>query len=289
MEEPEVHGKADEPAVKKPKIALIGFGSLNRDVFKALSQPEGSCPDDWAYDIKVFLRSRQLRKEPLPDGLTSVDSVQRLLDWRPDLIIEAASPQAVRDYVPLCLSAGCTVLVASVSAFVDPLLSEQIFRTAQRGEGRILIPSGAIGGLDYLVALKESGHEITLAYQARKPLATWSNELRAQGVDPETLVEPYVMFQGTAQQAIERFSTRLNVAATLALVGAGMQKTLVQVVVDPALSANEHHVKVTSPLGQMSIKLVNEPSPTGAGTSWIVAQSIIAAVKKRFNSHFAIA
>lgn len=289
MEQPDAQDTTDQPNVKKPKIALIGLGSLNRDVFKALSQPEGSSPDDWAYDIKVFLRSRQLRKEPLPDGLTSVDSVQRLLDWRPDLIIEAASPQAVRDYVPLCLSAGCHVLIASVSAFVDPLLSEQIFRTAQRGEGRVLIPSGAIGGLDYLAALKESGHEITLAYQARKPLATWSNELRAQGVDPDTLTEPYVIFQGSAQQAIERFSTRLNVAATLALVGAGMQKTLVQVVVDPDIAANEHHVKVTSSLGQMSIKLVNEPSPAGTGTSWIVAQSIIAAVQKRFSSHFAIA
>ena len=93
---------------------------------------------------------------------------------------------------------------------------------------------------------------------------------------------------GTAQQALERYSKRLNVAATLALAGVGMQRTLVQVVIDPKVSGNEHHLKVSSPLGHMLFKLSNEPAPGGSGTSWVVAHSIVAAVKRRFNSRMAV-
>ncbi|NLY26713.1 MAG: DUF108 domain-containing protein [Alcaligenaceae bacterium] len=272
--------------MQKTRIALIGFGSVNKDVFRALSEPDPELGES-LYDMKVFLRSRLMRRDPLPDGLTSVDSVQRLLDWRPDLIIEAASPQAVRDYVPLCLMAGRHVMIASVSAFADPFLYEQIFRSAERGEGHISIPSGAVAGLDYLQALK-GVDDVSVTYQSRKAVCAWSDELRAQGLDPSSITEPFMLFQGTAQQALERYSKRLNVAATLALAGVGMQRTLVQVVIDPKVSGNEHHLKVSSPLGHMLFKLSNEPAPGGSGTSWVVAHSIVAAVKRRFNSRMAV-
>ncbi|WP_262393750.1 aspartate dehydrogenase domain-containing protein [Bordetella pertussis] len=77
-----------------------------------------------------------------------------------------------------------------------------------------------------------------------------------------------------------RFPKNLNVAATLALAGIGMTRTRVEVVVDPQARGNQHRIQVRSPLGEMQIELVNAPSPANPKTSWLVAQSVLATIRR---------
>ena len=139
--------------------------------------------------------------------------------------------------------------------------------------------SGAVAGLDYLQALAGRA-DAEVVYESRKPVAAWRAELPALGIDPETLDASRVLFSGSAREAALRFPKNLNVAATLALAGIGMERTRVEVVVDPQARGNQHTVRVNSPLGDMQIQLVNAPAPTNPKTSWLVAQSVLSTIRR---------
>jgi aspartate dehydrogenase len=95
------------------------------------------------------------------------------------------------------------------------------------------------------------------------------------------LGEPVVLYEGDAAPAAQKYPKNLNVAATLALAGVGMQATQVKVVADPGITTNQHTIHVDSPLGTLTTKLVNQPSPGNPKTSWIVAQSVLAVVQRQ--------
>lgn len=67
-------------------------------------------------------------------------------------MVEAASPEAVRELVPVVLEAGRDVVVMSVGALMDPELRKMLEETASRNNATIHVPSGAIVGLDGLKA-----------------------------------------------------------------------------------------------------------------------------------------
>src|SRR5699024_11913727 len=112
----------------------------------------------------------------------------------------------------------------------------------------------------------------SVVYESRKPVAAWKDELQNLGHDPDTLASEVELYSGDAQTAAQRYPKNLNVAATLAVAGVGMEATQVRVVADPAVQHNQHTIRVISPFGALQTRLVNQPSPSNPNTSWIVAQ-----------------
>ena len=115
------------------------------------------------------------------------------------------------------------------------------------------------------------------------PPAAWSAELRALGHDPARLAQPLTLFAGTAREAAAAYPQNLNVAAALALAGPGFEATEVEVVCDPAAAGNEHVVMSESEFGAMSLTIRNRPSPANPKSSWIVGQSLLAAIDQHFS------
>lgn len=256
----------------KHRIALIGFGTIAADVAAGLRQHS----DD--YVMAALCRRSDA---PLPDDVHRLGDFVDLLAWRPDLVVEVAGQGAVREHVENCLKAGISVVVSSVGALADEAQSQALHEAAQAGKARLIIPAGAVGSLDYLNAVRHA-EGVQVVYESRKPAAAWQAELTELGHDAEALREPVVLYEGDAATAAQKYPKNLNVAATLALAGVGMQATQVKVVADPTATENQHTIQVSSPLGTLTTKLVNKPSPSNPKTSWIVAQSVLAAVKRQF-------
>lgn len=254
------------------RVALIGFGTIATDVATGLREH----PDD--YTMAALCRRPDA---PLPDDVQRLDDFVDLLSWRPDLVVEVAGQPAVLEHAESCLMAGIPFLVSSVGALADDTQRQLLYDAAYAGKSRLIIPAGAVASLDYLGAVRHED-DVHVTYESRKPISAWESELIELGHDINTLSEPVVLYEGDAATAAQRYPKNLNVAATLALAGVGMQRTRVRVVADPGVSQNQHTINVDSPLGTLKTTLVNQPSRTNPKTSGLVAQSVLATVLRQF-------
>ncbi|MGX5734380.1 aspartate dehydrogenase [Bosea thiooxidans] len=263
--------------MKPRSVAVIGFGAIAGELVETL-RASAEPP----YRILVWLRPDSPSRERVPAGVDIAESAAELAEFAPDLVVEAAGHAAVREQVLDALSLGLPVLVSSIGALHDEALKTRLVEAAKSHGGRLLLPSGALGALDYVRAVR-SAHELDLTYESHKPPAAWAKELEALGQDPQTVAAPLTLFEGTAREAAAAYPQNLNVAAALALAGPGFERTRVSVVCDPEAKGNTHVVKAQSEFGTMQVTIANRPSPTNPKSSWIVGRSLLAAIDQYFS------
>jgi aspartate dehydrogenase len=101
-----------------------------------------------------------------------------------------------------------------------------------------------------------------------------------RGIDISALTEPLRVFHGSAREAARGFPANVNVAAALALAGIGPDHTEVEVWADPGIDRNVQSVTVTSDAGEATMTMKNIPSPENPKTGRIVAQSVLATLRR---------
>ena len=203
-----------------------------------------------------------------------------LLAKKPDVVVEAASHEAVREYCEPTLRKGVAFIALSCGALCDDALRKRVERAAEKGGALLSVPSGGIGGLDALKAACIAGvDEVTIA--VTKPPAAWRGIAYVEklGVDLGGLREPRVLFDGTAREGVPHFPANVNIAAVLSMAGIGFDKTRLKVVADPALRHNTHYIEIKGRTGNVSIKLENVPAPDNPKTAWLACYSALAALK----------
>ena len=255
------------------RLALIGFGTIARDIHARLGG-EG-------FAFACLLRPDSPSRASLPAGVAALDSLADLLAWRPDLVIEAAGHAAVAETLPQVLAAGIPALPASTGALADNALLLRLAEAAQTGNARLIVPSGAVGGLDYLAALRET-RDAEVRYTSRKPPAAWAPELAAAGLAEKATQAEIVLYEGSAREAAKLYPKNLNVGLTIALA-VGHDRLSVRIVSDPAAAGNTHEIEATSALGSARMSFVNLPSPANPKTSALTAASLTAAIRRQFD------
>lgn len=198
-----------------------------------------------------------------------------------DLVIECASQDAVRLIVPQALQAGRNVMVLSVGAFVDKELRETLFGLAKQHNCKLYFPSGAVVGIDGInSACREGVSSVTLT--TRKPPSglLGAPYLVEHGIEPGTLKNETVLFEGAASEAVKAFPSNVNVAATISLAGIGFDRTMVKIIADPSLSRNVHEITVEGEFGRFCTRVENLPSHDNPKTSYLAALSAISTLKK---------
>lgn len=196
-----------------------------------------------------------------------------LLAGSPDVVAECASHAAVRDYGHVILTSGCDLVVISIGALSDEDLYRRLVESAKVGGARLILPSGAIGGIDALAAARLSGLE-SVVYTGRKPPKAWKGTPAEVLLKLDMLTEPMVFFEGSARKAASDYPFNANVAATLAVAGVGLDNTQVRLVADPAISRNVHEFAVRSACGDFTMKLEGRPSSTNPKTSLMAGYSV---------------
>ena len=204
-----------------------------------------------------------------------------LVEARPDVIVEAASHEAIRAHAEAILSAGIPLIVLSGGALADDALRERLERAAAAHRALLYVPSGGIGGLDALKAVCAAGaDEVRIA--VTKPPAAWKgiDYVERLGIDLDRLQGPATLFDGTAREGVPHFPANVNIAAVLALAGIGFDRTRLTVVADPALRYNTHFIHIRGKTGTIDLRFESVPSPNNPKTAMLACYSALAAIRQ---------
>jgi aspartate dehydrogenase len=261
------------------RIALVGGGTIARLVLEHIRSGElGS------FEVVALMgraggapRARELAAQ---FGVRYVDARAALIDAGPQVVIEAASHEAVRQHLVALLEGGLGVVVLSAGALVDDDLRHAAEAAARRSGALFFVPSGGIGGLDALKTACLAGVD-EVSIQVAKPPAAWKGipYVEVRKINLEGLKSPVTLFEGSAREGVPHFPQNVNIAAILSLAGVGPDRTRLKVVADPALTLNTHTIRVAGRSGRFTVVMENVPAPENPKTTWLACYSALAALQ----------
>jgi aspartate dehydrogenase len=254
-------------------VGLIGYGGIAQDVVAALREAGGG-----VRIVGALCRPR--RAATARAALRDIDIVETLDDLLargPAVVAEVAGQQAVAEHGPSILRRGFDLLVISIGALADPKILEPLKAAARESGSRILLPAGAIGGIDAIAAMRVGGLH-AVRYRSRKPPAAWRGSPAEKVADLDQLKDRTVLYRGSAGEAALLYPQNANVAAAVALAGLGFEATEVELVADPAAPGNVHEIEAEGAAGRFAISLQGKPSRTNPKTSALAALSVARAL-----------
>jgi aspartate dehydrogenase len=252
-------------------VALIGFGAMGQRLHQLLGR---YAPRVRVVGVLVRSGPSAAASELLGVSTPVVASLDGLLALRPKVVVECAGHAALRAHGPAVLAAGVDLLVASVGALADAAFEARLAASALDGRAVLRIPPGALGGLDALQAASFAGLE-SVVYTSRKAVAAWRGTAAERMIDLDRVAAPAVFFEGDARAAALAFPQNANVAAAVALAGAGFEKTRVRLMADPAATGNRHDVQAHGPFGVIDISVTAQVLPGNPKTSMLAAYSLM--------------
>jgi len=260
------------------RVGLLGGGTIARLVLDAIRRGALPCVEV----VALAGRSSASRAAALAaeHGVPYVAGRDALLARRPEVVLEAASHDAVREHLVPLLGVGVHTVVLSAGALVDEALRLAAERAAAESGAMLYVPAGGIGGLDALKAACAAGVD-EVSIEVAKPPAAWKDIafVQALRIDLDGLSGRRVLFAGAAREGVPHFPQNVNIAAVLSLAGIGLDRTRLVVVADPALLRNTHTIRVSGPTGRFSIVMENVPSAENPKTSWLACYSALAAIR----------
>jgi len=255
------------------RVALIGYGAIGRTVSRhvaAAGQPIAA----------VLLRAGRDRPADLDANVRLVSTVADLLALKPDLVVECAGHQAVDSYGAPVLAGGVDFVAASVGALADEARFTRLLEAAKAGAARLLIPAGAVGGLDLLASARVAGLDKVI-YTSRKPPKAWMGTPAEKLLALASLTQATTFYTGDARAAARDYPQNANVAAAVALAGVGFAATEVRMVADPEAPGNVHRIEAQGAFGRTEITIAGKTLPDNPKTSMLAALSLVRAILNR--------
>lgn len=256
-------------------VGLIGYGAIG----SVLADGLAGYPGIALRGVLVRPKQADAARAALPGAAAIVTDLADLMALGPDLIVECAGQGAVRDHAGDVLAGGIDLMVVSTGALAEPGRLDHLAALAMRSGARLLIPAGAIAGLDGLGALACAGLT-RVTYTSTKPPLAWRGTAADRVVALEMLRVRTVLFEGTAREAALAYPKNANLAATVALAGLGLDRTLVRLVADPEATGNTGTIEAESPICDMRVVMAGKAS-ANPKTSASTAYSLLHAVRSR--------
>src|SRR4051812_42503445 len=132
------------------RVGIIGGGTIARLFLEHIRR--GELGDSQA--VAIVGRSDQSRGKKLAEDyeVPFVSDLKALIATRPDVVVEAASHEAVRTYGEALLKQNIAVIVLSGGALAQDDLRNALEAAALETGALLYVPSGGIAGLDALKA-----------------------------------------------------------------------------------------------------------------------------------------
>jgi aspartate dehydrogenase len=256
-------------------VAVGGFGAIGRRVAVALDQ--GIPPLRLvAVSARDKTRAEQIMSKTLarPVPVLPLETLGEVAD----VVVECVPSAELARLATPVLQRGKTLIVMSVGALLDEW---HLVKLATQEGGRILVPSGALLGLDAVQAAAQ-GNISSVRMITRKPVNGLEGApyLEKHGISLDGLREAKLLFSGMAADAIREFPANLNVAIALGLAGIGPERTELQVWADPAVTRNTHSIEVVADSASFKMQIENIPSEENAKTGKITALSVISTLRR---------
>lgn len=259
------------------RIALIGYGAIARITLGKLQEHD---PEGAVRVVGVLVREARVAetRAALGDGVAVVSAVEELVRLSPNFVVECAGQGAVAEYGEAVLQAGIDLMVISTGALADGPTRTRLSDAAARTGARMILPAGAIAGIDGLNALRIGGLDSVRYISAKPPLA-WKGTPAEDAFDLAAIAERTVLYTGPASEAARLYPRNANLAATVALAGLGMQQTEIQLVADPAVAPhNVGRIEAAGRFGQLTVECRGLPAPDNPKTSATTALSLAYAI-----------
>ena len=255
------------------KIGLLGCGAIGTQI--ALAIDIGKIPAELThiYDFdnaKAEALAAKLAKKPI-----IVANPHLLSSNNVDIVVEAASQDAVKNHALSILQNRKDLMMMSVGALLDESVFDILFDACREFKKKIYLPSGAIAGLDAIKSVKDELESLTLVTTKNPKALAGAKFFEAEKMDVRSITQKTVIFEGPAKEAVTLFPANINVAALLSLAGLGSTKTSVKIIVDPETDKNTHQIEARGKFGKITIHVENVPDPTNPKTSRLAILSAI--------------
>jgi aspartate dehydrogenase len=264
------------------KLGVIGAGGMAATMLEAIAAHAPRLLDHLAVLVRDRAKGEALvaAQGGCARGASVHTDLEDFLHSGAGMVCECAGHGAVREHGAPVLAAGRDLVIASTGALADDGLLAALKAAAAQGGAQMLLPAGAVGGIDALAATRLLGTP-RVTYVGRKPPRTWKGTKAEALLELDAVAEPTNFYEGAAREAARDFPQNANVAATVALAGVGFEATRVRLVADPTISANVHELEVESDAVRFAIRLVGVPSRSNPKTSLTAGLSMARAVLNR--------
>ena len=262
----------------KIRVGILGCGAIGSRIAKSIKT---QC-NDHAIVAALFdinpAKAQNLQKHILQKNIVK-KSYQDLLTGS-DFVVEAVNAPDTHQLVRQALLAKKDVLVMSVGKFIE---GESILKLAQKQGVRVLIPSGAIAGVDAIKAASlRRIDRITLT--TRKPIYGFADNTYVQErrINLSQIKKETILFDGNVREAVKRFPQNINVAATIALASHAKDKLRIRIATSPEFKVNSHEIEVVGEFGRLTTKTENVVCPDNPKTSYLAVLSAVRTLKEYF-------
>ena len=263
-----------QKATNELRVAIAGLGSIGSKIATALD-----------HGIEGLMLSAVAVRDPAKHqaylgGLRHQPQILPIdqLGEVADIVVECAPSSQLRAIVEPAVKRGRSAVVVSVGGLLDNF---DLIDLARAKGGRILVPTGALIGLDAVnAAALGTIHSVKMV--TRKPIDGLRGApfIVQNNIDIDNLREPLKLFEGSARNAAKGFPANVNVAVALSLAGIGPDRTQIQVWADPTVTRNVHRIEVEADSARFSMGIENIPSENPK-TGMITALSVIALLRKQ--------
>ncbi len=235
------------------RIGIIGFGFIGKHLYKRLM--EGGEP---GHSVAFVWNRTPGRMGNVPLGLILRD-LGECAQKRPDLIVEVAHPAVTRQHGEAFLQIA-DYLVTSVTALADDALRGRLADTARANRRRLLVPHGALVGLDTLHEQRERWAQVTITFRKHPRNLDFSES----GIDPAAVKGPTILYDGPARGIAPLFPRNINTMITCAIATVGLDRCRAVLIADP--SADKAFAEVEA-LGQDGSRMATFNEQPAVGVS----------------------
>jgi aspartate dehydrogenase len=259
--------------MKPTRIAIAGLGAIGRAVARRLTDGLPGLSLSCIATGNAEKARGWLKEQKIDCPVVELEEFPS----RADLAVECAPASLIERICKPMLEAGKQVMVLSCGALLP---RPDLIELAKTNGGRIIVPTGALLGLDAVAAAAEGTiHSVKMT--TRKPPVglVGAPYLVQHNISVEGLNTAKLVFSGTAREAAAGFPANVNVAAALSLAGIGPDRTMIDIYADPAVTRNCHSIEVDSDSARFTLSIENIPSENPK-TGKNVALSVIAMLRK---------
>lgn len=263
---------------KKIKLAILGCGAIGSGLAgfvdkKLYKKVNISCVYD-KDEKKANILKRKIKKCKPMKARTLLQLVKNS-----DIVLEAASWKIVKTLLKVAIRYKKDVIILSIGGL---LKTKSLLRKAQEKNVKIYLPSGAISGIDGILASSKAKIKKCLLTTS-KPVSGFKNipYLQKKKINLSKINKETVVFKGSPQEAYKHFPQNINVASTL-LFASGFKNTQVCIKINPRIKRNMHEIFLESAAGIIYSKVENLPSKANPKTSLLAIVSTKALLEKIF-------
>ena len=254
------------------RIGIIGYGFIGAHAARAIVEQA-----QLGLELAFVYARKPAQLEALPAAFRAerLDDIER---FGAELIVECAHPEVTHrhgarflrhaDYLPL-----------SVNALAEAQTEAALLAAARTHGHRLLIPHGALIGLDNLAEVGDHWAEASITFRKHPDNIDFGDS----GIDSSGIQSAQVLYDGPVRGIARLFPRNVNTMATFAMATVGFDRCRAVMVADPSLNVAIAEVRAVGRDGSIHESRKVAPVIGVSGTEMLASQlgSIVRAAGAR--------